>query len=199
MTVSAAQVKQLRDMTGAGMMDCKEALAATGGDSEKAIDYLRKKGASFLSKKSSRATNDGIIKSYIHPGSRLGVMVEVNCETDFVARNEDFQSFCHDLAMHIAAANPLWISRDEVPANAIDRETVIFKEQALAEGKPEKIMDKIIEGKMDKFFQVNCLMEQAFVKNPDISIADYLSEIVAKIGENIVIRRFVRFALGEDV
>ncbi|MDI6799296.1 MAG: translation elongation factor Ts [Actinomycetota bacterium] len=199
MTVSAAQVKQLREMTGAGMMDCKEALGATGGDTEKALDYLRKKGASVLSKKSSRAANEGMIKSYIHPGSRLGVMVEVNCETDFVARNEDFQNFSHDVAMHIAAAAPLWVSRDQVPKEVIEREGAIFKEQALAEGKPEKIVDRIIEGKMDKFFEANCLMEQPFVKNPDINIAEYLSEMVAKIGENIVIRRFVRFALGEDL
>ncbi len=198
MTVSAAQVKQLRDMTGAGMMDCKEALAATGGDTDKAVDYLRKKGASVLSKKSSRAANEGMIKSYIHPGSKLGVLVEVNCETDFVARNEDFQNFSHDVAMHIAAASPQWISRDQVPEGVLAREKEIFKDQALAEGKPEKILDKIIEGKLDKFFSANCLMEQAFVKNPDITISEYLSEMVAKIGENIVIRRFSRFLLGED-
>ncbi len=198
MTIVAAQVKKLRDSTGAGMMECKTALVEAEGDSEKAVDILRKKGAVALQKKVGRATNEGIIDTYIHSGSKLGVILEINCETDFVARNEDFKNFAHDIAMHIAAASPLWISRDEVSSEVIEKERDIYKEQALNEGKPEKIIDKIVEGKLEKFYEKMCLLDQPFVKNQDLTIQIYLSEIVGKIGENIVIKRFERYLLGEE-
>ncbi|HDP69409.1 MAG TPA: translation elongation factor Ts [Actinobacteria bacterium] len=198
MTVSAAQVKKLRDSTGAGMMDCKSALVDAKGDIEKAIEILRKKGAATLSKKAGRVANEGIISSYIHAGNKLGVLLEVNCETDFVARNEDFKIFAHDIAMHIAASSPIWISRDQVPPGITEKEKEIYKEQALNEGKPEGIVDKIAEGKMEKFYERTCLLEQPFVKNQDLTIREYLAEIVGKIGENIVIERFTRYLIGEE-
>jgi len=197
MAISATQIKKLRDSTGAGMMTCKSALVEAEGDMEKAVDILRKKGAAALGKKSGRTANEGVIVSYIHQGNRLGVLLEVNCETDFVARNEDFKNFAHDIAMHIAASNPLWVSRGDVPSEVLEKERDIYKEQALNEGKPNKIMDKIVEGKVEKFYEQTCLMEQRFVKNPDLTIQDYLAELVGKIGENVVIKRFTRYFLGE--
>jgi len=197
MAISATQIKKLRDSTGAGMMTCKSALVEAEGDMEKAVDILRKKGAAALGKKSGRTANEGVIVSYIHQGNRLGVLLEVNCETDFVARNEDFKNFAHDIAMHIAASNPLWVSRGDVPSEVLEKERDIYKEQALNEGKPDKIMDKIVEGKVEKFYEQTCLMEQRFVKNPDLTIQDYLAELVGKIGENVVIKRFTRYFLGE--
>ncbi|MDO8886482.1 translation elongation factor Ts [Candidatus Oleimmundimicrobium sp.] len=198
MTVTASQVKELRETTGAGMMDCKAALTEAKGDMEKAVDILRKRGSATLQKKAGRVANEGIIDAYIHAGGKLGVILEVNCETDFVARNKDFKNFVHDLAMHIAAANPLWISRDEISPEVITKERDIYKEQALNEGKPEKVIDKIVEGKLEKFYERTCLLDQPFVKNQEITIKNYLGELVGKIGENIVIRRFDRYLLGEE-
>ncbi len=198
MAISATQIKKLRDSTGAGMMNCKAALVEAEGDIEKAVDILRKKGAAALGKKSGRTANEGVIVSYIHSGNRLGVLLEVNCETDFVARNEDFKNFAHNIAMHIAASNPLWVSREEVPSEVLEKERDIYKEQALNEGKPDKIIDRIVEGKVEKFYEQTCLMEQRFVKNPDLTVQDYLAELVGKIGENVVVKRFTRYFLGEE-
>ncbi|MDE2735942.1 MAG: translation elongation factor Ts [Gemmatimonadota bacterium] len=189
----------LRQKTGLGMMDCKKALQETGGDSEKAIEYLRKQGLSAVEKRAGRNASEGLIQAYIHQGSRLGVLLEVNCETDFVARTDDFQEFAKDVAMHIAASQPLAVDREGVPADAAERERSIFLEQAKNEGKPEHIAEKIVEGRMEKFYQENCLMEQVFVKNPDQTIGELVTEITAKIGEKITVRRFERFVLGEDV
>ncbi len=197
MAISAADVKTLREKTGAGMMDCKKALQETDGDIEKAIDYLRKKGVQKVEKKSGRATEQGMVTSYIHPGSRLGVLVEINCETDFVARTDDFQGFAKDIAMQIAAAKPLVVSRDEVDQALIDREMEIYRDQAREQGKPEHVIEKMISGKMEKFYQESVLLEQPFVKDSEKTIEDYLKETIAKLGENMVIRRFVRFELGE--
>jgi elongation factor Ts len=195
--ISASMVKELRAKTGAGMMDCKEALGACEGDMEKAVDYLRKKGLATAAKRAGRTLSEGVIHSYIHTGSKLGVMVEIDCETDFVARNEDFQEFAKNIAMHIAATNPVGIRAEDVPEDAIQREREIYRGQALEAGKPEKMIDKIVEGKLSKFFKDNCLMDQPYVKNPEISIADYLNQLIAKIGENITVKRFVRFQVGE--
>jgi elongation factor Ts len=189
-------VKELRDKTNAGMMDCKKALSETGGDMEKAVDFLRKKGLAVAQKRADRATSEGIVETYIHAGGKLGVMVEVGCETDFVAKSDMFKAFAKDVAMHIAASNPVAIKREEVPADLVSRETEIFKTQALESGKPANIADKIVAGKLDKYFADVCLMEQKFVKNPDLSIQDLLNEIVAKIGENIAVKRFARFQVG---
>ena len=197
--ITAQSVRMLRQKTGLGMMDCKKALQETGGDSEKAIEYLRKQGLSAVEKRASRDASEGLIQAYIHQGSRLGVLLEVNCETDFVARTDDFQEFAKDIAMHIAASQPLAVDREGVPADAAERERDIFLEQAKNEGKPEHIAEKIVEGRMEKFYQENCLMEQVFVKNPDQTIGELVSEITAKIGEKITVRRFERFVLGEDV
>lgn len=196
MTVSAAQVKELRNITGAGMMECKKALIEAKGDLEAATQILRKRGLSELKKRSRRVAKEGVIDSYIHFGGRIGVLVEVNCETDFVARNEEFKRFAHDIAMHIAAANPLYISRDEVPLEVMNKERYIYKSQALEEGKPEKIIDKIVEGRLEKFFQSVCLLEQLFIRDTDLTVETYLGEVAGKLGENIVIRRFVHFELG---
>jgi len=198
MAISATQIKKLRDSTGAGMMTCKAALVEAEGDIEKAVDILRKKGAAALGKKSGRTANEGVIVPYIHQGNRLGVLLEVNCETDFVARNEDFKNFAHNIAMHIAASNPLWVSRGEVPSEVLEKERDIYKEQVLNEGKPDKIIDRIVEGKVEKFYEQTCLMEQRFVKNPDLTVQDYLAELVGKIGENVVVKRFTRYFLGEE-
>jgi len=195
-TVSAAQVKELRNITGAGMMECKKALIEAKGDLEAATQILRKRGLSELKKRSRRVAKEGVIDSYIHFGGRIGVLVEVNCETDFVARNEEFKRFAHDIAMHIAAANPLYISRDEVPLEVMNKERDIYKSQALEEGKPEKIIDKIVEGRLEKFFQSVCLLEQPFIRDTDLTVETYLGEVAGKLGENIVIRRFVHFELG---
>jgi elongation factor Ts len=196
--ISAAMVKQLRDKTGSGMMDCKKALAENGGDMDKAIDYLRKKGLATAAKRAGRATTEGVVQPYVHTGGKLGVMVEVNCETDFVAKSEDFQEFAKNIAMHIAATNPLGISPEDVPAETLAREKDIYVDQAKQTGKPDNVIEKIVEGKMNKFLKDNCLMQQAYVRNPDITIADLLNELIAKIGENISIKRFVRFQIGDS-
>jgi elongation factor Ts len=197
LNITSAMVKELRVKTGAGMMDCKEALTASGGDFEKAIDYLRKKGMSAATKRSSKAAKDGVVASYIHMGGKIGVMVEVNCETDFVAKTDDFQRFAKDLTMHIAAANPLFVRPDEIPEKVIEREKEIFRSQALAEKKPEKIWEKIIEGKLKKYYEDVCLVNQKFIRDTDISIETLVNNMIAKTGENVVIRRFVRYQLGE--
>ena len=196
--ITAQSVRMLREKTGLGMMDCKKALQETGGDSEKAIEYLRKQGLSAVEKRAGRDASEGLIQAYIHQGSRLGVLLEVNCETDFVARTDDFQAFAKDVAMHIAASQPLAIDREGIPADALERERAIFLEQAKNEGKPEHIAEKIVEGRMEKFYQENCLLEQVFVKNPDQTVGELVTEITAKIGEKITVRRFERFVLGED-
>jgi len=192
-------VKELRVKTGAGMMDCKEALAAVEGDFEQAIDFLRKKGLSAATKRSSKAAKDGTISSYIHMGGKIGVMVEINCETDFVAKTADFQTMGKDIAMHIAASNPIYVRPDELPEDALNREKEIYKSQLREEGKPEKIWDKIIEGKLKKYYEDVCLTEQKFVKNTDITVGVLVSNMIAKTGENIIIRRFARFQLGEEI
>jgi elongation factor Ts len=196
--IKATLVKELRDKTGAGMMDCKRALVETGGDMEKAIDYLKTKGLAKAEKRMGRTASEGRIASYIHrPGEKIGVLVEVNCETDFVARTEEFAAFVRDVAMHIAASNPQWGSREGMPEAARAREEAIYREQAKESGKPEKIWPKMIEGKMEKFYGEVCLLEQRFVKNPDQTIDQLTKELIAKTGENIVIRRFARFQVGE--
>ena len=193
--ITAALVKELREKSGAGMMDCKKALTATAGDLEKAMDELRKSGLATAKKKSARATKDGAVDSYIHAGGKIGVLVEVGVETDFVSRSEPFKEFTHDLAMQVAAASPIWVSRDEVPEDVVAREKAIYAEQA--KGKPEAVLNKIIAGKLEKFFQETCLMEQAFVKEPDRSIEQLRTDLIGVIGENVEVRRFVRFQLGE--
>jgi len=193
--ITASMVKELRDKSGAGMMDCKKALAATGGDLDKAIDELRKKGLAAAQKKSSRSTREGSIDSYVHAGGKIGVLVEVGVETDFVARSEPFREFTHDLAMQVAASNPLWVRREEVPAEVVEREKSIYREQA--KGKPDNVVEKMLEGKLGKFFKEVCLMEQPFVKDPDRSIEQLRTDLVGVIGENVDVRRFVRFQLGE--
>jgi len=189
-------VKELRDKTNAGMMDCKKALTETQGDMEKAVDLLRQKGLAVAQKRASRATSEGTIQTYIHAGGKLGVMVEVSCETDFVAKTDDFATFARDIAMHVAASNPVAIQREEVAADLVEREKEIYRQQALESGKPEQIIDKIVNGKLDKFFSEVCLLEQNFVKNPDLTVHDLLNELIAKMGENITIKRFVRFQVG---
>jgi elongation factor Ts len=179
------------------MMDCKQALTESGADLEKAVDFLRKKGLATAAKRAGRAMSEGLIQTYVHTGGKLGVMVEINCETDFVAKSDDFQEFAKNVAMHIAAINPLAIVAEDIPAEVLAREKEIYRAQAQETGKPANVMDKIIDGKMNKFFKDNCLLQQAFVKNPDITVADLLNELIAKIGENISIKRFVRFQIGE--
>ena len=199
MSITSAMVKELRDKTGAGIMDCKEALNVSVGDFEKAIDYLRKKGMSAATKRSSKAAKDGVIASYIHMGGRIGVLVEVNCETDFVAKTDDFQLLAKDLTMHVAAANPLYVKPEDIPPEVIEREKEIYRSQAMAEKKPEKIWDKIIEGKLKKYYEDVCLLNQKFIKDTDITVETLLNNMIAKTGENIIIRRFVRFQLGEEL
>ena len=196
--IKAAMVKQLREKTGAGMMDCKKALLEVNGDMDKALEFLRKKGLATAQKRAGRAMTEGRIQSYIHMTGKLGVMLEVNCETDFVAKNEDFQEFAKNIAMHIAASNPLGIKPEDVPEAIIENEKSIYRAQALEMGKPENILDKIVEGKLKKFYQENCLLNQPFVRDPDISVADLMNELIAKIGENITIKRFVRYQIGES-
>jgi elongation factor Ts len=198
-SVTAAQVNELRKATGAGLMDCKKALTETGGDLEKSIDYLRKKGLAAASKKAGRIATEGVVGSYIHAGGKIGVLVEVNCETDFVAKNETFQSFVKDVAMHIAAASPQNVRREEVPDAVIEREKEIYRAKARESGKPDNIIEKIIEGQINKFYAEICLLEQPFVKDTDKTIQTYLNETIATIGENISIRRFARFVLGEGL
>ncbi|MGD8252331.1 MAG: translation elongation factor Ts [Desulfobacterales bacterium] len=196
-TITAEMVKQLRDKTAAGMMDCKQALTECGGDMEKAVDFLRKKGLATAAKRAGRSMTEGVIVPYIHTGGKIGVLVEVNCETDFVAKNEDFQDFAKNIAMHVAAMNPVSIKPEEVPSDILERERDIYKAQAVETGKPEKMLDKIVEGKLNKFYKENCLLNQAYVKDPNVTIGDLLNELIAKIGENISIKRFVRYQIGE--
>jgi elongation factor Ts len=195
--VSPTLVKQLREKTNAGMMDCKKALVEAGGDLEKAEDILRKKGIASASKKASRSVKEGVVASYIHLQGKVGVLVEVNCETDFVAKNEIFRELIKDLTLHIAAAHPVYVVRDEVPAAVIEREREIYREQV--KGKPANVVDKIVDGKLEKFYGSVCLVDQAFIKNPDQTIKDLVSSKIAELGENIVIRRFARYAVGEDL
>jgi elongation factor Ts len=197
MEIGSQLVKQLREKTNAGLMDCKRALAESGGDLEKAEAILRMKGIAGATKKASRATKEGIVASYIHLQGKVGVLVEVNCETDFVARNENFREFVKDITLHIAAAHPLYVSRADVPGNLIEAEREIYKAQV--KGKPENIMNKIVDGKLDKFFSTVCLLEQAFIKNPDHTIEDLVKSKIAELGENIVIRRFTRYLVGEPL
>jgi elongation factor Ts len=197
--ISSALVKKLREKTGTGMMDCKEALMVAGGDFEKAIDILRKKGLSAATKRSSKAAKDGAVASYIHMGGRIGVLVEINCETDFVAKTDDFQAMAKDIAMHIAASNPLYVRPDQIPPEVLNREKEIYRSQLREEKKPEKIWDKIIEGKLKKFYEDVCLTEQKFIKNTDINVETLVNSMIAKTGENIIIRRFARFQLGEEI
>jgi elongation factor Ts len=199
MEITAQQVKQLRERTGAGMMDCKQALSQTQGDMEKAVDFLRKKGLAAAAKKSGRVTAEGAVGSYIHAGGKIGVLVEVNCETDFVARTDAFQELVRDVAMHIAAADPRAVRREEVTEDLLDRERAIFREQALASGKPPAVVEKIVAGKMEKYFSEFVLLEQPFVKNPDQTVSQLIAEKVAKVGENIQVRRFTRYKLGEGI
>ena len=198
MSITSSMVKELREKTGAGMMDCKEALTVSGGDFEKAIDYLRKKGMSAATKRSSKAAKDGVIASYIHMGGKIGVLVEVNCETDFVAKTDDFRLLAKELTMHIAAANPRYLKSQDIPPDVLEREKEIYRSQAMAEKKPEKIWDKIIEGKLKKYYEDVCLLDQKFIKDTAINVGTLVSNMIAKTGENIVIRRFMRFQLGAD-
>lgn len=197
MEVSANIVKELREKTGAGFMDCKKALAETGGDVEKAVDYLRQKGIAAAAKKASRVAADGAVGAYVHPGGKIGVLLELNCETDFVARNAEFQTLLKDVAMQIAAANPRFVRREDVSPGEFERERAIHRQQALDSGKPEKIVDKIVEGKMERFYSEVCLLEQAFIKDPDRKVSDIINDAIARLGENIQVRRFARYHLGE--
>ncbi len=197
--ITAEMVKKLREKTGAGMMDCKNALVETGGNAEKAVALLREKGLAKAAKRAGRTASQGVVDAYIHLGGKVGVMVEVNCETDFVARNAEFKTFVRDLCLQVAATNPAYLSRDDVPTDEIEKEKEVLKNQALHEGKPEKIVEKIVAGKMEKYYEENCLLEQPFVKDPDQKVTDLLSNLIAKIGENIVIRRYVRYEMGEGL
>ncbi len=197
MEISTALIKELREKTGVGIMDCKQALQECDGDVEKAIELLRKKGIATAKKRGGRTTSEGQIQSYIHAGGKIGVLVEVNCETDFTGKTEDFTSFVKDIAMQVAATNPLAIDREGIPAHILEKEKEIYATQARESGKPEKVIDRIVEGKLKKFYSEACLLEQPFIKNPDITVQDLLNELIAKTGENIIIRRFVRYQLGE--
>lgn len=197
MAAPATLVKELRDKTGAGILDCQKALQENNNDVDKAIDYLRQKGLAAAQKRAAREANEGIVSSYIHPGSRIGVLVEVNCETDFVARNEEFQAFVRDVALQIAAANPGFVKREDVPADVVAKEKEIYEAQAKELGKPPAAWPKITEGKLEKFYQESCLLEQAFIKDPSVTVKDLLTQKIAKIGENLVIRRFTRYQLGQ--
>lgn len=199
MPISPALVKELRDKTGCGMMDCKKALEESKGDITGAIDVLRKKGLADLAKRAGRAAKEGVIEAYIHGGGKIGVLVEINCETDFVARNEDFRQFAHDVAMQIAAASPMFVSRDDVPADLIEAEKDIYRAQALQEGKAENVLDKIVDGRLEKFFHTVCLLEQSFIKDQEKTIQDHMGTLVGKIGENISVRRFARYKVGEEL
>jgi elongation factor Ts len=199
MDITAEQVKTLREKTGVGLMDCKDALKVSNGDLDKAVDYLREKGLAKAQKRAARAATEGTITVYIHMGGKMATMVEVNCETDFVAKTEQFQAFAKDIAMQVTAANPSYIKREDVPEDVKEKEKEIYRKQAIESGKPEKILDKIAEGKLDKFFQEVCLLEQTFIKNPDVTVKSLLDDLIAKMGENILVRRFVRYQLGETV
>ncbi|MGI5898802.1 MAG: translation elongation factor Ts [Christensenellales bacterium] len=199
MNISASLVKELREKTGVGMMDCKKALVETNGDVERAADLLRERGLAQAAKKAGRIASEGIVDSYIHMGGKIGVLVEVNCETDFVGKTDEFRSFVHDVAMHIAAAKPGYLNRDEVPAAILEKEKEILRAQALNEGKPERIIDKMVEGRIEKYYKDNCLLDQEFVKDTDKTISQLLTEKITQIGENISIRRFARFEMGEGL
>jgi len=199
MEVNATLVKELREKTGAGMMDCKKALAETAGNLEKAVDYLRQKGLAAAAKKADRVATDGAVGAYVHPGGKIGVLVEINCETDFVARTNEFQGLLKDIAMQVAAASPRFVRREEVSAEELERERSIYRQQALESGKPEKIADKIVEGKMERFYSEACLLEQAFIKDPDQKVLDIVNEAALRLREKIQVRRFARFHLGEGV
>jgi elongation factor Ts len=197
MEVTASLVKELRDKTGAGMMDCKKALAETGGDLQKAVDYLRQKGLAAAAKKADRVASDGAVGAYVHAGGKIGVLVEINCETDIVARTAEFQNLLKDIAMQVAAANPRCVRREEVTPDEFEREKIIYRQQALDSGKPEKVVEMIVQGKMEKFYSEVCLMEQSFIKDPDKKVVDIVNEAIARLGENIQVRRFARYHLGE--
>ena len=199
MEISAKLVQELRTATGAGMMDCKKALAETEGNLEKAVEFLRKRGLATAAKKSGRVTSEGVVASYIHGGGKLGVLLEVNCETDFVARTEQFQQLVKDVSMHIAAANPIYLKREDVPADVIAKEREIYRAQLAESKKPENVVEKIIDGKLEKFFSETCLHEQPFVKDPDKTVQQLIADTIAKLGENLNVRRFVRFVLGEGI
>jgi len=199
MEISLELVKDLRQRTGAGIVDCKTALQQAGGNIEAAIEYLRKKGLATAAKKAGRIAADGLVASYIHAGGKMGVLVEINCETDFVAKTEDFQSFVKNMAMHIAAANPQFIKREDVPQEVLDKEREIYRTQALDSGKPAKVIDKIVEGKLERFYSEVCLLEQTYIKDSDLTVKEVLDGMIGKIGENIAIRRFARFQLGEGL
>jgi elongation factor Ts len=199
MSVSAVEVKKLRDITGAGMMDCKKALVETKGDVEKAVEYLRKKVIASAQKRSDKAANEGVIVSYIHPGDRLGVIIEMNCETDFVAKTDEFKAAAKNIAMQIAASNPLAIQREDIPEDAVKKETEIFRSQAEKGDKPEAVVEKITKGKLEKYFQEVVLMEQSYVKEQSKTVKEYLMEVSGKLGENMSVRRFVRYQLGEEI
>jgi elongation factor Ts len=196
MDITAKMVKELREATNAGMMDCKRALTETGGDMDAAADYLRKKGIASASKKEGRTTSQGIVGSYIHMGGKVGVLIEVACETDFVARTDDFQNFVHDVAMHIAAASPLAVTREEVDGSLVEKEREIYAAQMREEGKPDNIIDKIVEGKVDKYYSEIVLLEQKYVKDPDMTVEDYVKSVIGKLGENMQIKRFARYQIG---
>jgi elongation factor Ts len=197
MAGSSQLVKELREKTGAGILDCQKALIENGNDIEKSIDYLRQKGLAAAAKKSGRETNQGLVHSYIHMGGKIGVLIEINCETDFVARNDEFKAFVNDLALQVAAAKPLYVKRDDIPKDLIDKERTIYEGQAKEMGKPPAAWPKIVDGKLEKFFQESCLMEQSFIKDPTVTIKDLLAQKIAKIGENMNVRRFTRYQLGE--
>ncbi|MBN1255940.1 MAG: translation elongation factor Ts [Deltaproteobacteria bacterium] len=197
MEISGSAIKELRERTGVGVMDCKKALLECEGNIDNAIEFLRKKGLAKAAKRAGRETAEGLITSYIHPGGKIGVLVDINCETDFVARTEDFQNLSKDIAMHIAAMNPIAIDREGIPSEVIEKEKEIFRAEAKASGKPEKVIDKIVEGRLEKFFAEQCLLEQAYVKDPEITVKELLYNMIAKVGENISVRRFTRYHLGE--
>src|SRR5215472_658797 len=199
MEISASAVKELREKTGAGMMDCKKALGESGGDVQKAVDYLRQKGLAAAAKKAERVAADGSVGAYVHPGGKIGVLVEINCETDFVARTPEFQMLVKDIAMQIAAANPQYVRREEVSGAHLEKEKNIYHQQALETGKPEKVVEKIVDGKLERFYSEVCLLEQAFIKDPDKKVADVINDAIARLGENIQVRRFARFHLGEAI
>jgi elongation factor Ts len=199
MEVNATLVRELREKTGAGIMDCKRALAETGGDLDNAVNYLRQKGLAAAAKKADRVAADGAVGAYVHPGGKIGVLVEINCETDFVARTTEFQALLKDIAMQIAAANPRYVRRQDVSADEIEEERGIYRRQALESGKPEKVVEKIVEGKMERFYSEVCLLEQAFIKDPDHKVADIVNDVVARLKEKIEVRRFARYHLGEGV
>jgi elongation factor Ts len=197
--ITAAMVKDLRDKTGAGMMDCKKALAESEGDMSAANDYLRKKGLATAKKRAGRESKEGQVGSYIHAGGKIGVLVEINCETDFVGKTDEYSEFVKNIAMHIAAAAPMAVKKEDIDPALVEKEKVIYRDKALAEGKPEKVLDRIVEGQLKKFFSENCLLQQPYVKDTDMTIEDYLNQTIAKTGESMEIRRFARFALGEEL